>query len=125
MGLRQVRHLAGRADLLEDAPWRHLRALRDGAEPAGPQSLESGAALGRAAAMNLLAPLPPELQNPLAQLLIVREHGDQPGRIRLGGVEAVFLDVLDDARRFLAADAEEIGEFAAADALLLAKLFEP
>ena len=45
------------------------------------------------------------------------QHGDQAGGIRLGRVEAVFLDVLDDASGFLAAEFEEVCKLAPADAM--------
>src|SRR5437762_10727506 len=71
--------------------------------------------------MELLAPLLPPLQQsgPLGR--IVRQDRGEAGGVGLGRIEAVFLDVFDDARRLLAADAEQVRQLTSGDASLLAE----
>ena len=76
-------------------------------------------------AMKLRAPLAPQVQQAVALGRLAGEQGRQPGRVGLGRVEAVLFDVLDDAGGLLAADLEEIGHLATADAPFQAQAFEP
>src|SRR5260370_12234912 len=63
------------------------------------------ARLGPMPAMELPATLLPGGEQARAFRIVIDENGNESSGIRLGRVEAVFLDVLDDARRLVAAKA--------------------
>src|SRR5438270_8321334 len=71
-------------------------------------------------AVKLAAPRAPEVKQPPGLAVVADQDGRQSGRVSLDRIEAVLLDVLDNARRLLAADLEKIGQLAATDAALLA-----
>ena len=79
------------------------------------------AGLGTMAAMKLRASFPPGGEQGGAFGGAGSQERGEAGRIRLGRIKTVLLNVLDDPRRLLAADAEQVGQFPTVDSVLFAQ----
>src|SRR5579883_3512848 len=86
---------------------------------------EIDARLRSMTAMKLATALPPSRQQRGDFPLVAgQQRGDSSG-VGLRRIKPIFLDVFDDPRRLLTADAEQIGQFPTRDAVLLAQLSQP
>src|SRR5437870_2067348 len=74
--------------------------------------------------MELPAPLTPQMEQTRGIRRVAQEDRREAGWISLYGIEPILFDVLDDARRLLAADFEEIGQLAPAAAFFLSNLLK-